>query len=127
VTTRSERKGVGSGLGESRVPIWTCGHRLGGSRRWREAAARFASALDPVLAAHVHAHAHAHAHAHVGRPISRAMEGWTKIQSSFSNINFGAVGTNLQNNLSNVGQNAGKLTKGLNSTIQATKGTPARR
>jgi hypothetical protein len=115
--------------GESRVLIWTCGHGLRGSRRWREAAARFASALDPVLAVRVHAHAHAHAnvHAQVGRPISRAMEGWTKIQSSFSNINFGAVGTNLQNNLSNVGQNAGKLTKGLNSTIQATKGTPARR
>jgi hypothetical protein len=50
------------------------------------------------------------------------MEGWAKIQNSFSNINLGAVGANLSTNLSNVGQNAGKLTKGFNSTLQATKG-----
>jgi hypothetical protein len=46
---------------------------------------------------------------------THTMEGWAKFQSSIAQINLGAAGAGL-------GQSAGKLTKGFNSTLQQAKG-----
>jgi hypothetical protein len=47
------------------------------------------------------------------------MEGWAKLQSSITNINFGAAGAGI-------GQSAGKFSKGFNSTLQQAKGAISR-